>query len=76
MDTRPKAVIVSAVRTPIARFNGVFRSTPATKLGSSAIGEALKRIDLPDGGPSNWNEGRPNRGRGQNGRHEPSFPPH
>ena len=47
MNPRPKAVIVSAVRTPIGSFNGVFRSIPATKLGGIAIGAALKRIDLP-----------------------------
>jgi acetyl-CoA C-acetyltransferase len=39
-----KAVIVSAVRTPMGSFNGVFSSVPATKLGSIAIAEALKRI--------------------------------
>jgi acetyl-CoA C-acetyltransferase len=47
MNPRPKAVIVSAVRTPIGSFNGVFRLSPATKLGGIAIGAALKRIDLP-----------------------------
>lgn len=40
-------VIVSAVRTPLGSFNGVFSSIPATKLGSLAIAEALKRIQLP-----------------------------
>src|SRR2546426_9328545 len=28
-------------------FNGVFSPVPATKLGSTVIGEALKRINLP-----------------------------
>ncbi len=42
-----QAVIVSAVRTPMGSFNGVFSPVPATKLGSIAIAEALKRIDLP-----------------------------
>jgi acetyl-CoA C-acetyltransferase len=42
-----KAVIVSAVRTPMGSFNGVFSSVPATKLGSIAIAEALKRIHVP-----------------------------
>lgn len=46
MKTR-NAVIVSAVRTPMGSFNGVFSPVPATKLGSIAIAEALKRIDLP-----------------------------
>lgn len=42
-----EAVIVSAVRTPMGSFNGVFSSIPATRLGSVVIAEALKRIDLP-----------------------------
>ena len=42
-----QAVIVSAVRTPMGSFNGIFSSVPATKLGSLAIAEALKRIELP-----------------------------
>ncbi len=46
MKVSKEAVIVSAVRTPMGSFNGVFSSIPATKLGSLAINEALKRIDL------------------------------
>lgn len=42
-----QAVIVSATRTPLGSFNGVFSPVPATKLGSVAIAEALKRIHLP-----------------------------
>ena len=41
------AVIVSAVRTPIGSFNGVFSPIPATKLGSIAIAEVLGRINHP-----------------------------
>lgn len=41
------AVIVSAVRTPMGSFNGVFSAVPATRLGSLAIAEALRRIHLP-----------------------------
>src|SRR5436309_16105446 len=40
-------VIVSAVRTPMGAFNGVFSPVPATKLGSIVIADALKRINLP-----------------------------
>jgi acetyl-CoA C-acetyltransferase len=40
-------VIVSAVRTPMGAFNGVFSPVPATKLGSIVIAEALKRVNLP-----------------------------
>jgi acetyl-CoA C-acetyltransferase len=43
---RAPAVIVSAVRTPIASFNGAFSTVPATKLGSLAIAEALRRVQL------------------------------
>lgn len=49
MNRKQQAVIVSAVRTPMGSFNGVFSSLPATKLGSAAIAEALKRINVtPD----------------------------
>jgi acetyl-CoA C-acetyltransferase len=41
-----KAVIVSAVRTPIGSFNGVLSSVSATRLGSIAITEAVSRIVL------------------------------
>ena len=41
-----QAVIVSAARTPIGSFNGVLAALPATKLGSIAIGAALKKIEL------------------------------
>lgn len=44
-----QAAIVSAVRTPLGSFNGVFSAVPATKLGSIVIAEALRRINLsPD----------------------------
>jgi acetyl-CoA C-acetyltransferase len=41
-----KAVIVSAARTPIGSFNGSLSSISATKLGSIAIGGALKKLEL------------------------------
>ena len=47
MNKKQQAVIVSAVRTPMGSFNGVFGSVPATKLGSLAIAEALERIHVP-----------------------------
>ena len=46
MDRKQQAVIVSAVRTPMGSFNGVFSPLPATKLGSAAIAQSLKRINL------------------------------
>lgn len=46
MKAIQRAVIASAVRTPIGSFNGVFSLVPATRLGSLAIAEALKRIGL------------------------------
>ena len=39
-------VIVSAVRTPMGSFSGAFSNIPATKRGSIAIAEALKRISV------------------------------
>ena len=41
-----KSVIISAARTPIGSFNGVLSSVSATRLGSIAITEALRRIGL------------------------------
>lgn len=46
MKSQNEAVIVSAVRTPMGSFHGVFSHVPATKLGSFAIAEAMKRVDL------------------------------
>jgi acetyl-CoA C-acetyltransferase len=43
VNKKQQAVIVSAVRTPMGSFSGVFGSLPATKLGSIALAEALKR---------------------------------
>jgi acetyl-CoA C-acetyltransferase len=39
-------VIVSAARTPMGSFHGCFSQVPATKLGSLAIAEALKRAQV------------------------------
>jgi acetyl-CoA C-acetyltransferase len=47
VNKKQQAVIVSAVRTPMGSFSGVFGSVPATKLGSIAIVEALNRIHVP-----------------------------
>jgi acetyl-CoA C-acetyltransferase len=43
-----EAVIVSAVRTPIGSFNGSLSSLSATKLGSLAVGEALRRVNVTE----------------------------
>jgi acetyl-CoA C-acetyltransferase len=40
--------IVSAARTPIGKFGGVFADTPATELGAAAIRAALERSGLPE----------------------------
>ncbi len=47
VKAKQTSVIVSAARTPMGSFNGVFSQTPATQLGSIAIAGALKRIALP-----------------------------
>ncbi len=41
-----EAVIVSAVRTAIGSYGGALRDTPAVKLGSIIIKEALKKVGL------------------------------
>jgi acetyl-CoA C-acetyltransferase len=46
---RPDPVIVSAVRTPIGRFQGVFASVTAPELASHAIREAIKRAGIEPG---------------------------
>ena len=46
MTETKHAVIVSAVRTPMGSFQGVFSPVPATKLGSLAIAESLRRVHL------------------------------
>ena len=40
------AMIISAVRTPIGRFNGSFNSFSAPKLGSLVVAESLKRAGV------------------------------
>ncbi|MEO8325695.1 MAG: thiolase family protein [Nitrospirota bacterium] len=46
MNEARNAVIVSAVRTPMGSFQGVFSPVSATKLGSLAIAEGLRRVHL------------------------------
>jgi len=41
-----KAVIVSAVRTPVGKFGGSLKDIPAYQLGSIAIKEAIKRAGI------------------------------
>ncbi len=41
-----KAVIVSAVRTPVGKFGGTLRDIPAYELGSIAIKEAVSRAGV------------------------------
>ena len=48
MSKENEAVILSAVRTPIARFQGGLSSIPATKLGAVAIKEAVERAGVED----------------------------
>lgn len=38
--------IISAARTPVGSFNGALGAVPATKLGSAAIAEALRRAGV------------------------------
>ena len=49
MNRTQQTVIVGAARTPMGSFSGVFSAVSATKLGSIAIAEALKRAHVrPD----------------------------
>jgi acetyl-CoA C-acetyltransferase len=41
-----EVVIVSAVRTPMGSFNGIFASTPATTLGACAIKGAIDKAGI------------------------------
>jgi acetyl-CoA C-acetyltransferase len=44
-----KAVIVSAVRTPVGKFNGTLKDMPASDLGALVMKEAVKRAGIsPD----------------------------
>ncbi len=47
MDNLKEVVIVSAARTPVGSFGGVFKDIPATKLGSIAIKAALEKANIP-----------------------------
>lgn len=41
-----QAVIVSAVRTPVGSYGGVFKEVSAVELGRVAVGEAIKRAGI------------------------------
>ena len=49
-------VIVSATRTPVGAFNGVFAAVPAHELGKTAIKAALERagVEAPACPKSSW----------------------
>ena len=46
MSKENEAVILSAVRTPIGRFQGGLSSVPATKLGAVVVKEAVERAGI------------------------------
>jgi len=48
MSKENEAVILSAARTPIARFQGGLSNVPATKLGAVAINAAIERACIPN----------------------------
>lgn len=49
-DPNSEAVILSAVRTPIGRFQGSLSSFPAPQLGALVVRAAVERAGLPDPG--------------------------
>ncbi len=48
MSKETEAVILSAVRTPIGKFQGALSAIPATRLGAIAVKAAVERAQLPD----------------------------
>ena len=44
--TQPKIAIVAGARTPVGRFGGAFKDTPAHELGAQATAEALRRSGI------------------------------
>ncbi len=48
MDKSTEAVILSAARTPIGRFQGALSGIPAPRLGAIAIKAAVERAGLPN----------------------------
>jgi acetyl-CoA C-acetyltransferase len=46
MTKETEAVILSAARTPIGKFQGMLSAVPATKLGSIAVRAAVERADI------------------------------
>ena len=46
MSVKREAVIVSAVRTPLAAYNGALSGIGATSLGGLAIAEAVRRAGV------------------------------
>ena len=46
MNKDTEAVILSAARTPIAKFMGALSGIPATELGAVAVKEAVNRAGI------------------------------
>ncbi len=46
MNKETEAVILSAVRTPIGKFQGALSGLPATKLGAVVVQAAVEREGL------------------------------
>jgi acetyl-CoA C-acetyltransferase len=49
MSKENEAVILSAVRTPVGKFQGALSSIPATKLGAAAVKAAVERAGIDPG---------------------------
>ncbi len=47
MAERSEAVIISAVRTPVGKFQGALKNFKATELGSMVVREAVRRAGVP-----------------------------
>jgi acetyl-CoA C-acetyltransferase len=46
-DSMDTIVILSAVRTPVGKFGGTFKGTPAVSLAAAAAVEAMRRAGVP-----------------------------
>lgn len=49
MNKETEAVILSAARTPVGKFQGVLSGIPATKLGAIAVKAAVERAEIDPG---------------------------
>jgi acetyl-CoA acetyltransferase len=62
MSKENEAVILSAARTPIGKFQGALSTIPATKLGAVAVKAAVERAGIDPGEVEEVIDGKCRRG--------------